>query len=1052
MNAPHRQSAASAEHPFPGLRPFAYRDHEFFFGREKQTYALYRLVYRSHFVAVVGSSGSGKSSLVRAGLLPLLDSETRESGGRNWLWCEMHPGDAPLQRLTDLLANLSDDDDPVVASGRRERIAALLQGSSFGIAEALAETDGLDGKSLILIVDQFEELFRYATAAEGTSSLSGNQIRARDEATQFVQLLLEASKASSIPIHVVLTMRSDFIGDCARFHGLPEAVSAVQFLVPSLTRDRLDDVIRAPVEKAGAVIDPELVERLLNDCSTEMDQLPVLQHCLSRLWEEAGKSAAAATSLKRSLTLDHYRGIGEFAGALSQHADEILRNLSGPKLQLAVEQVFRALSELDGEGRAIRRALRFSQLVAETGVEEQAARQVVERFRADDCSFLTPPPSDVKEIHDGTRIDVGHESLLRRWTRMSGHGADPGWLRTEQLAGERYRGMLAMADGASASLPSHLIAERLAWWKARPWTEAWAERYGGGFERVQRLLEVSRRQRLKKPVIIAALVLPVAVAAVTSMLWRSARVAQIEADASRRTALQATKTSIGRLGGFLNDGTVSASGAQRLLEDARLTLEDLAKNENQSVEISVTQAELLLGFADVRDALGDRFESLRYAEQVVVLSERLLKRDPDSATLKRLLYSGRFRIGDAKQLAGDIQGAESQYNAALDIARQLASRDPENVVRLRDITFVLNKLADVYAQRRDWKGAMDNYLAGLKIAETVATKYPIDVATQKARIAGLLSNRGEPGDLQAALTHYREALSIQMRLLSQAPNDANLLSNAAVTHRRIGRLLKEQPAEARLEYAAAVASRRKLFDFDPDNVNWQTGLATDYLLLGDTLMELKDFTGATQTYTAATPILERLVQKYPTNAAWRRNLATANLRRGDALIRLGNEASINPRLIIDESARLVNDALVRYRAAATGFQQLADNPAGGSSRHRSLFDVQIRIGDILVRQSKYKEAIDAYRAAATTAMNTGSIGVADWQIKVSKALEEAGDLLANLETSDAPAGDEPSSSAFYKDALQVVEAAAEKEPDNHDLQSRKTAIIAKIDAQRPAAR
>ena len=220
---------------------------------------------------------------------------------------------------------------------------------------------------------------------------------------------------------MILTMRSDFIGDCARFHGLPEAVCAAQFLVPSLTRDQLDEVIRKPIEKAGATIDPELVERLLNDCGTEMDQLPVLQHCLSRLWEEAGKvPAASATSSGaapvaqndntgqvggRHLSLTHYRNIGEFANALSRHADEILADLPGPTLQLAVEQIFSALSELDKEGRAIRRALRFSQLVAETGVDEASVRKVLDRFRADDCSFLTPPPlrSERDTRHDADR-------------------------------------------------------------------------------------------------------------------------------------------------------------------------------------------------------------------------------------------------------------------------------------------------------------------------------------------------------------------------------------------------------------------------------------------------------------------------------------------------------------------------------------------------------------------------------------------------------------------------------------------------------------------------
>ena len=504
MSASLPFSAVSAEHPFPGLRPFTYQDHEYFFGREDQTYALYRLIDRSHFIAVVGSSGSGKSSLVRAGLLPLLDIETGETGGHSWLWREMRPGDAPLQRLTGLLASLSNDDDPIVASGRRERIAAQLQRSSFGISEALAETNSLAGKSIVLVIDQFEELFRYATTVSGKVGLTGEEVRARDEATQFVQLLLEASRAPSIRIHVILTMRSDFIGDCARFHGLPEAVCAAQFLVPSLTRDQLDDVIRKPTEKAGATIDPELVERILNDCGTEMDQLPVLQHCLSRLWEEAGKVPAASPASysavpvvqnssagqvsQRHLSLTHYRNIGEFANALSRHADEILRDLPGPTLQLAVEQIFSALSELDKEGRAVRRALRFSQLVAEAGVDEASVRKALDRFRAGDCSFLTPPPFEVKEILGTTRIDVGHEALLRRWEEVSGRGAELGWLRAEQQAGERYRGLLAIAEGGNATLPSHLVDERLAWWQARPRTSAWAKRYGGGFARVRHLL------------------------------------------------------------------------------------------------------------------------------------------------------------------------------------------------------------------------------------------------------------------------------------------------------------------------------------------------------------------------------------------------------------------------------------------------------------------------------------------------------------------------------------------------------------------------------------
>jgi tetratricopeptide (TPR) repeat protein len=1062
MNAPLQLLAASAEYPFPGLRPFAYQDHEYFFGREDQTYALYRLIDRSRFIAVVGSSGSGKSSLVRAGLLPLLDMETRESGGRNWLWREMRPGDAPLQRLTNLLASLSVDDDPVIASGRRERIAAQLQRSSFGISEALAQTDGLEDKSVVLVIDQFEELFRYAAAASGKTAPNGDEVRARDEATQFVQLLLEASRAPSNKINVMLTMRSDFIGDCARFHGLPEAVCAAQFLVPSLTRDQLDDVIRKPVEKAGASIDPELVERLLNDCSTEMDQLPVLQHCLSRLWEEAGKvppgTATAsgnapaepetATDLgaARYLSLNHYRNIGEFADALSRHADEVLKDLPGSTLQLAVKQTFSALSELDKEGRAIRRALRFSRLVAETGVDEAAVRQVLDRFRADDCSFLTPSPFEVKEISDTTRIDVGHEALLRRWEKVSGRGAELGWLRAEHQAGERYRGLLAMAEGDDAVLPSHLVDERWAWWKARPRTEAWAERYGGGFARVRRLLQVSQvRQRAKRWAIAAAFVVVVGAAGAMFWFWQTAERAQADADRRRTAALQTTKTSIGRLAGFLNDGTVSAEGAKQFLADARETLDDMASTEGRAPDIAQVEMKLLLTVSDVDVDVGSFDDALALAKRVETSSQQLAKKYPDNPDIQHLVYAAKFRIGDELARRARNEGAEREYREAFGIAWQLASSDPADIEHQRDVAFIHNKIGDLLMSRKDWPAAMDEYKAGLQIAEAVAEKYPREIAVQKTRIAQLLSERGQQGDDLAALAQYREALAIQTQLLSKTPEEATLLSNIALTHQRIGGMLKEKPDEARLEYEAAVADIKKLHEGDPGNVPWRNRLVIDYTSLGDVLVQKEDWNGASQNYDMAAQIGEGLVLKDPSNVGWQRNFAVANMKRGDALIHLGNDAVNRPVRVVDVYARLIDDALERYRIAADNFGKLVNDPKGGPARYLNLFDVRLKIGDVLVRQKKYKEALDAYQSASAAAEQAEPTKpIANWQITLSALLEQGGDGLNQPSVCCQLASSE-NMLAFYQKALEALQAAAVRQPDNQNVQSRKAALSAKIE-------
>ncbi len=326
-------SALSAERPFAGLRPFGFADRDYFFGRERQVFALYRLVENGRFIAVIGSSGSGKSSLVLAGVKGLLDEETADPGGPKWVCLDMRPGASPLSRLAKTLARLAEKDNPDEAARRREGIEYRLRQSSFSFESALEEAGGLGTRTLILIVDQFEELFRFGLAGLGLRRAGIEESRARDEATQFVQILLDADRRRLKGVRVLITMRSDFIGDCAYFHGLSEAVSATQYLVPNLTRSQLEEVIRKPIERAGAAIEPELVERLLNDCGDELDQLPVLQHCLMRLWDRAG---AASADRPRRLTRQTYDDVGRMTEALSRHADEILRLCAGK--ELAVEQ------------------------------------------------------------------------------------------------------------------------------------------------------------------------------------------------------------------------------------------------------------------------------------------------------------------------------------------------------------------------------------------------------------------------------------------------------------------------------------------------------------------------------------------------------------------------------------------------------------------------------------------------------------------------------------------------------------------------------------------
>jgi len=299
-----RGASASFDRPFIGLRPFEYSDRKYFFGRDDELDVLDLQVKQNRFVAVVGRSGCGKSSLISAGLRPRLEKVPTPE----WFWIEVRLGDAPIRELALGLAALTGENGDLLQAWA-DRFERVLTKSSFGIGEALALIPALrqlDGSRALLFVDQFEELLRFAgIGAEMNFDLVTASER-REEATKFVRLLLTAAKSPRLPIHIIVSMRSDFIGDCARFHGLPEAVSRSLFLVPGMTRDQREDVIRKPIQLAGGQIDPGLVQRALNDTNNDPDQLPNLQHAMMRSWESALQRGKQNADCRPHLTIDDY--------------------------------------------------------------------------------------------------------------------------------------------------------------------------------------------------------------------------------------------------------------------------------------------------------------------------------------------------------------------------------------------------------------------------------------------------------------------------------------------------------------------------------------------------------------------------------------------------------------------------------------------------------------------------------------------------------------------------------------------------------------------------
>ena len=434
--------------PYIGLRYFSEADAQFFYGRDEHVIELLGKLASHRFVSVLGSSASGKSSLVRAGLLPELRSGMIPQAGANWKVVEFKPGRDPLGELSGALGKALDI----------ENARAMVEEGPLGIVRAVAAAKFEPGlrTNVLIIADQFEEVFRFQReeAAQGRGGAAAEQCQALS------RRLLDASAQVDGPIYVLLVMRSDYLGECAQFPDLPERMSESLYLVPRLRRDQLQEVIAGPV---GGGLEPALVQTLINQAGSEQDQLPRLQHLLSRMWSlaEGGR-----------IGLEHYKAAGGWENGLEDHLNGLYTDLTEAQ-QRACRAVFQQLSELD-RGRAVRRRVSLGELAEVCGEE---ARGVVREFVS--AGFLV--------VHSEV-VDVTHECVLRSWSKARK------WLEEETAARSFYLQLIDRQKRGGGLGRSDLreVARLKQGWAL---TRAWALRYGSeaDFRLVDRYIRGSGR-------------------------------------------------------------------------------------------------------------------------------------------------------------------------------------------------------------------------------------------------------------------------------------------------------------------------------------------------------------------------------------------------------------------------------------------------------------------------------------------------------------------------------------------------------------------------------
>ena len=379
--------------PYRGLFSFSPDDAEFFFGRDVFIEQLYTSTETNNFIPVLGASGSGKSSVVLAGLVPKL-----EQAG-NWKFTHFRPGDEPFHALAKALLPLYQPNLNGTEQLKQSRQLAeyFIEGSVL-LKDVFAQIESSHPNyRVLLIADQFEELFTLCTDEKVRQS--------------FLDLLLTCFKTTpqnlqQAPV-LVATMRADFLGNALAYRSLADILNKDVQLVGAMNPQELLEVIEKPAAILGVKFEPGLAERILDDVENQPGNLALLEFALTKLWDERDGSL---------LTHAAYEKIGKVEGALAEYAEAEYQKLSKTEQEQA-RQIFIQLVNLNEDNNNTRRLVNRKQ-IGESNWDLVTRKGGL----ADSRLVVTNRSSDDRET-----LEVVHEALIRHWTRLQS------WLSQDRL-------------------------------------------------------------------------------------------------------------------------------------------------------------------------------------------------------------------------------------------------------------------------------------------------------------------------------------------------------------------------------------------------------------------------------------------------------------------------------------------------------------------------------------------------------------------------------------------------------------------------------------------
>lgn len=993
--------------PFRGLAAFGAKHAPVFFGRSRD---IARAIDRwkdaaehgTPFLLVVGASGSGKSSLAQAGLVPRLTVPGVVPAVDLWRVAAMRPSEISPGPVATLAARLLDSDKDISeAEGGRlpalpelaesdyrtpAELAALLAHADASslvpllrvldrIGEAARARQGYDRAvrvDLVLLIDQLDELFGAAVSAE--------------ERGRFVRLL--RLSAESGRVWLVVTLRADLY---EKFLAEPDLLAlktqgAAYDLAPPGAAE-LAEIVRKPAEAAELHFEKDpatgqgLDERLLREADRP-DMLPLLQLALDRLFE--GRLVAQGET---RLTFAAYEALGGLSGIIDREAERALASLGEAEQARLPRLLRRFVTDASTAGGLTVRTVPFVE-----AAPDAPSRRLIDALVAGRILMTSGEGA-------ATGVQLAHQRVLADWRRARELvAADRDFYRVRDEVEAQRRRWYNAGESRDLLIPRGLpLAE----------AEAIAARFGDELAPESRsFIAISgRRARLRQRLVAAAALvfalLTVGATGAGLVAWRERQEAvrqQALAERNLAAAENAVNSLIFDISQGLRDQGVRIESVRKVLGVVRTTVENLSRDAPDDVALLGSRGEMLNEFAQTYLALGDLASARQSAEAAVAVFTGLAARFPDEPSWQNNLVVGLTRLGDAASRAGDAAAALDATERALTRIDAMLAQHPNDPRWQQSRSIGLERLGDLRVRAGDTAGALAAFSDGLAVRRRLADDDPANPEWRRGlsaftdRIGDL---RLRSGDRTAALSSYEEGLAALRQLVKDDANDTRSQRNLAVTLNKIGDLrLGNGEVPAALDaFHEATAVTRRLVEIDGANVEWRRDLAICLSKVGRAEVRAGDTALAYPAYDEGLKLRRQLSKLDPDNLQSQRDLAVA---------------------LID----LANLKVLIQRAVPRG-------PGEGGRPEPAVENAKSAV-------ALYNEALAISRRLA--AIDPDNV---ELQRDISVAASGLGDA--------ANASDDPASAlAAYREALSVIERLTGAEPTNVQWQTDQAILIVKI--------